>query len=291
MEPPRSIPFTVSEVDRSSIRRRDAAWLAEATQASSTRVVVVRSGTQLLVLEGPRLGHMATSALGPESELTLLGVDAGGCALFAIDGDAHDGLVQAEHTFEELRALAPVIPAGEAAIAAHAVAMVGWHRRHRYCGSCGAKTDIEEAGHSRRCPACDTQHFPRTDPAVIMLVAAGDRCVLGRRPGARWWSVLAGFVEPGETLEAAVAREVKEEVGLTVTGVRYLGSQPWPFPANLMLGFEAEAEYADLAVDEELEDARWFSRQELIDGLAAGTISVPSSISIAHHLIQAWLSA
>lgn len=289
MEPPRSIPFTISDVDRAALRRRDEAWLAEARQAASTRLIVVRSAAQLLVFEGPRLGHLTAEAIDPDSELTFLGLDSDGAALFAIDAEAHDNLALAEHAFDELRAIGPVVPAGEAAVAAHAVAMVGWHRRHRFCGCCGAKTVVEEAGHSRRCPDCGAQHFPRTDPAVIMLVAAGDRCVLGKRPGSKWWTVLAGFVEPGETLEAAVAREVKEEVGLSVTKVRYVGSQPWPFPANIMLGFEAEANYAELAIDEELEDARWFTRQELKDNLDSGIIASPSPVSIAHHLIRAWL--
>src|SRR5438067_8208084 len=212
-----SIPFTSSEIDRAGLRRRDDAWLAQARQDSSTRLIVVTSATQLLVVDGPRLGHLAADLLGPDADLIFLGLDADGAALFAVDADAHETLDLTSHTFDELRAIGPVVPAGEAALAAHAVAMVGWHRRHRYCGCCGAETVVEEAGHSRRCNACNTQHFPRTDPAVIMLVASGDRCVLGKRPGAKWWTVLAGFVEPGETLEAAVAREVKEEVGLDVT--------------------------------------------------------------------------
>lgn len=289
MELPRSIPFTVSEIDRASLRRRDEAWLAEARKATSTRLIVVRSSAQLLIFEGPRLGHLAPDVMPSEAEVTFLGLDSEGAAVFALDADSHEGLALDGLAFEELRTIGPVVPAEEAALGAHAVAMVGWHRRHRFCGCCGAQTVVEEAGHSRRCLACGTQHFPRTDPAVIMLVAAGDRCVLGKRPGSKWWTVLAGFVEPGETLEAAVAREVKEEVGLQVKEVRYVGSQPWPFPANIMLGFEAEAEYAELVVDEELDDARWFTREELKEQLDSGIIASPSPISIAHHLIRAWL--
>jgi NAD+ diphosphatase len=289
MDLPRSIPFTISQVDRASSKRRDDAWLAEARQAPTTRLIAVRSAAQLLVSEGPRLGHLTPDALAAEAELTFLGLDSDGCALFALDADACDGLALDELRFDELRAIGPVVPAAEANIAAHAVAMIGWHRRHRFCGCCGGRTVAEEAGHSRRCLECGTQHFPRTDPAVIMLVAAGDRCVLGKRPGSKWWTVLAGFVEPGETLEAAVAREVREEVGLEVHEVRYVGSQPWPFPANIMLGFEAEAAYAELVVDEELEDARWFTRQELKEQLDSGIIASPSPVSIAHHLMRAWL--
>ena len=291
MELVHPIAFAGTTVDRAALLRRDEAWLAEARHAPSTRVIAVRLPTQLLMAEGPRLGQVSAASLPAEAALTFLGLDDGGGALFAFDMGT-DGDAPSEHAFEELRALAAILPAGEAAMAAHAVAMVAWHRRHRYCGGCGSLTEVREAGHSRRCPSCATQHFPRIDPAVIMLVTDGERCVLGRRPGARSgaWSVLAGFVEPGETLEHAVAREVHEEVGLHVIAARYLGAQPWPFPANLMLGFEARADYAPLQVDDELEEARWFTRRELTGALAERGVNIPPPISIAHHLIQAWLT-
>ena len=284
MELRHPITFAGGSHDRSGLRRRDEAWLAEARAAASTRVLHVRPPSQLLVAEGSCLACLEA----PEgAELTFLGVDAVGSAIFACEyADESPDL-----TFEELRALAATVPGTEAAIAAHAVAMVCWHRRHRFCSACGGPTNVQEAGHSRRCPNCGLQHFPRTDPAVIMLVTDGERAVLGRRPGAgARWSVLAGFVEPGETLEQAVAREVQEEVGLRVIHARYLASQPWPFPANLMLGFEARAEYGPIVLDDELEEARWFTRGELRDALGERRMDVPASISIASHLIQAWLA-
>lgn len=298
-EPTAKHPFAFigGTLDRASWRRRDDAWLAEARSAAGTRVLVVRAASELLIADGPRLSHITSERLPEAAELTFLGIADDGTAVFAFDADAaghggsafNDVFLTDEATFGELRALAADLAPFEAGLGAHAVAMVGWHRRHRYCGVCGSLTDVQEAGHSRKCPSCGAQHFPRTDPAVIMLVTDGERCVLGKRPGLGRWTVLAGFVEPGETLEAAVAREVKEEVGLTVSSVRYIGSQPWPFPANLMLGFEARADYAELRVDEELDDARWFTREELRESISSGAISTPASVSIASYLIRGWL--
>jgi len=279
------IAFAGGTADRAGARRRDEAWLAEARTAETTRVIGVRAASKLFVCDGPGLGHC--TELPDEVDLTFLGVDGEGRAIFAADLGGDEA--ETEQTFEELRALAAVLPGHEAALAAHAVAMVGWHRRHRFCGCCGAPTEVQEAGHSRRCGSCGTQHFPRTDPAVIMLVTDGTRCVLGKRPGLGRWTVLAGFVEPGETLEQAVAREVCEEVGLKVTRARYLGSQPWPFPANLMLGFEAIVEPGEIICDDELEDAAWFTRDELHERLYGKGLDIPPPVSIANHLIHAWL--
>ena len=171
--------------------------------------------------------------------------------------------------------------------------MVGWHRRHRFCGTCGSPTVIQEAGHSRKCPNCGASGYPRTDPAVIMLVYSGDKIVLGKRrnPQGAIWTVLAGFVEPGESLEHAVAREVKEEVGLTVVNATYRGSQPWPFPASIMLGFYAEASSVDITIDpEELVDARWFTRDQLRNPQDHG-FRLPRGDSIASRLIADWIDA
>ncbi|HLY66388.1 MAG TPA: NAD(+) diphosphatase [Chloroflexota bacterium] len=289
-EPP--FAFIGCTIDRAAARRTDAAWLQQVRRAESSRCLVVKSAAQLLLSEDASLGHLPAATLPPDTDLTFLGVTHDGCALFAFDAGEEEALAHEElagRTFAELRAIGADLAANEAGLAAHAVAMVGWHRRHRYCGLCGSPTVVEEAGHSRRCSSCGAQHFPRTDPAVIMLVSAGDRCVLGKRPGLGRWTVLSGFVEPGETLEAAVAREVFEEVGVRVIEARYAASQPWPFPANLMLGFEAEAEYGALTVDDELDDARWFTRQELHESIASGVIPTPASISIASYLIRGWL--
>ncbi len=288
----REFAFSCYTHDRATARRRDEAWLAEARRAASTRVVVVRAAAQVMAVEEARLGHLNASLLPEDSELTFLGLDQEGRAVFVLDAGEKPGPdeIAPEATFVELRSLAGCLAEDEAGLAAQAVAMVGWHRRHRFCGICGHPTLAEEAGHSRRCTNCGAHHFPRTDPAVIMLVYSGDRVVIGRRRAGVNWTVLAGFVEPGETPEAAVAREVKEEVGLTVVSATYRGAQPWPFPLNLMLAFEAEAAYGEIRTDDELETARWFTRQELQEGVASGEIALPTPISVAHHLIRSWLA-
>jgi len=177
---------------------------------------------------------------------------------------------------------------------AYARGILHWHRQTRFCGVCGSPTELREAGHLRVCtnPACAAHHFPRTDPAVIMLVSRGDRCLLGRK--SEWpdgmYSTLAGFVEPGESLENAVAREVMEETGVAISNIRYHSSQPWPFPASLMLGFYATAETEEINYDPaELEHARWFTRAELADG-GAGIRHRPRSDSIARRLIETWVA-
>jgi NAD+ diphosphatase len=172
---------------------------------------------------------------------------------------------------------------------AHGVALLNWHRRHRFCANCGTRTKSAEAGHVRRCPNCGAEHHPRTDPVVIMLVEDGDRAMLGRQP--TWppgrYSALAGFVEPGESLEEAVAREVREESGVHLTDVRYRSSQPWPFPTSLMLGFRARWASGEPAVgDGELEDVRWFTREEI----AGGQVQLPPPEAIARRLIEEWLA-
>lgn len=174
----------------------------------------------------------------------------------------------------------------------HAVALENWQRLHRFCSRCGERTVIAAAGHIRRCPACGAEHYPRTDPAVIMLVTDDqDRALLGRQvhwPEGRF-STLAGFVEPGESIEQSVAREVFEEAGVTVGEVEYIASQPWPFPSSLMLGFMARATSAEINVDgEEIEEARWFSREDLKAAFESGEILPPFGISIAARLIELW---
>ena len=181
------------------------------------------------------------------------------------------------------------MPHAEGGLAAYLMALLDWHRRHRFCANCGASTRIAQAGHSRRCPRCGASHFPRTDPVVIMLVTDGDRALLGRQ--ATWppgrYSALAGFVEPGESLEEAVAREVLEESGVEVRDVRYRSSQPWPFPASLMLAFTSTWAAGEPAVrDGELEDVRWFSR----DDLRGGSVLLPPRQAIARSLVDEWLA-
>ncbi len=285
------LPFVGPGPDRAS-RLRTEADAAAARCAPGARVIAVGAGQSVLLEGASRLARLTVGAVPEDAELTLLGVDAVGGALFAYDAatdPARDG------AFSGLRDAGLALEVGEGALAAHAVAMVGWHRGNRYCGSCGTPTEVQEAGHSRRCPGCGAHLFPRTDPAVIMLVTSGERCVLSRRPGApqRRWSALAGFVEPGETPEAAVVREVHEEVGLRVGEVTYRGAQPWPFPSSLMLGFRAElAPGADdvlTVARAELTDARWFPRAVLRDALREGRIDLPSELSLGHRLIRTWV--
>jgi len=194
-----------------------------------------------------------------------------------------------------LRVVGPTIAPEDASLAVHAVGLSRWHQIHQFCPRCGGATDVIKAGHSRLCRSCGTEHFPRTDPAVIMLITDGDdRAVLGRqvRWPEGWFSTLAGFVEPGESLPDAVRREVMEEVGLVVGSVEFAGSQPWPFPSSLMLGFHGVAETTEITVDEtEMAEARWFTRDELTELTASGEVSLPPSVSMSRWLIDTWHSA
>jgi NAD+ diphosphatase len=246
----------------------------------------------------------ARAAAGPDGSLVLLGlVDA--APIFAADlsllAEPLETLgLAGKARFADLRDLAAVLDRGDSALLAYARALVHWHAHNRFCAACGSPSVSVQAGRVRRCtnPECATQHFPRTDPAVIMLVTHGESCLLARRAGRNppIYSTLAGFVEPGESLEEAVAREVMEEVGLAVRDIRYQSSQPWPFPAQLMLGFRAEATGRECRyLDDEIGDARWFTRTELralFAGEAAGAdrpVHLPRSISIARRLIREWM--
>jgi NAD+ diphosphatase len=273
--------FAGEALDRAGPHRRDEAWLAARLADAATRVVVASAAGVLVSGERPRL--LAVDELPDGLELVLLGVDRGGRALFAADpGDEFAGERLG------LRDLAPVMSQAEGGMVAHAVGLLNWHRRHRFCANCGSPSDAQEAGHVRVCPACATQHHPRTDPVVIMLVTDGDRALLGRQatwPAGRY-SALAGFVEPGESLEEAVAREVREEAGVQVEDVRYRSSQPWPFPSSLMLGFTARWAAGEPAVqDDELEDVGWFTRAAIVGGEPL----LPPPTAIARRLIDEWL--
>ena len=224
-----------------------------------------------------------------------------GRAHFALDAAGSDLVPAVDLGPIDVRALAPRLAPGEAAILGEARSVLDWHARHRFCAQCGAATALASAGWKRRCPECRASHFPRTDPVVIMLATRGERALLGRnrrRPGARF-SCLAGFVEPGETPEEAVRREVREEAGVRCGRVRYLAAQPWPFPSSLMMGFLTEALSEEIAVDsEELAEARWFSRdevREMVTRAAAGPddptrVSLPAPVAIAHHICRRWSS-
>ena len=239
------------------------------------------------------LGEDATGAV----VALVLPADAGtpvlGLEGIAPENPAED-LVTA-HTWLSLRDLAPALSSREAGLATEAVALAAWHASHPRCPRCGEPTEVVQGGWVRRCTDDASEHYPRTDPAVIMAVLDdADRLLLGR--AAQWapgkFSTLAGYVEPGEPLEAAVRREVLEEVGVQIGSVEYRGSQPWPFPASLMLGFVAHATSTDIQVDgEEVVDARWFDRAGLVEAIEAGTVVLPGRASIARALIEDWYGA
>jgi NAD+ diphosphatase len=300
--------YTGSPLDRAGHRREDDAWLAAAWARPETLFVPVWRARNLLhgLAEGrPEavfLSGEAAAALrspsGPdEMPWAFLGLQ-GALPMFALDLSAADDplpLLPADlGSFADLRAAAGALPGQDAAILAYARGLMHWRSRHRFCGICGAPCAARSAGHVMRCTGCEASHFPRTDPAVIMLVHAGDRALLGhsvRFPAATMYSTLAGFVEPGESLEEAVAREVFEEARVRVGRVSYHSSQPWPFPASIMLGFYAEALSQEITIDhDELQDARWFTRADLRDPAAHG-FQLPRPDSIARRLIEDWIAA
>jgi len=296
--------FLSGSVDRAPNRRRDARWTARQLTASETRFYPVW-GSRVLITDAsaPRPAWLSAQDVQPyiaEAEsLVLLGED-GTRSHFAV-GFTYEGRpppagMTARGGFSRLREAAALMDAESAALLAYAKAMVHYHHRHRFCARCGAPTVSAEAGHLRVCTNddCGEQDFPRTDPAIIVLVRSGERCLLGRQ--AAWventYSIIAGFVEPGETLEGAVAREVREETGILVTEIEYHSSQPWPFPRSLMIGFTARAESTEICLrDGELEDARWFSRRDIVRMIGEGSLRLPSSISISRRLIECWFNA
>ncbi|MEX2454001.1 MAG: NAD(+) diphosphatase [Rhodospirillaceae bacterium] len=288
-------------LDRVAHLRRDEAWLRSQFESEHTRIIPVWRSRNLIgnpaEPAGVMLRHLDVRQLTEIASVTVLLGVRGETAYFAVDVstlEEHEAAaLHAGGEFVDLRSVGAVMDRTEASMLAYAKGIMHWHARHGFCGVCGGPTEIREAGHLRKClnESCGAVHFPRTDPAVIMLVERGDRVLLGRK--AEWtegmYSTLAGFVEPGESLEQAVAREVMEEAGVPVANVRYHSSQPWPFPASLMLGFYADALTDECACnDDELEDLRWFTRRELMDG-GAGIARRPRSDSIARRLIDEWI--
>lgn len=286
--------FAGAFVDRNGERRKDPDWLAEALSSKETRFVPVWGDRCLVGGDPPGavlLKRRQADQLIREDNVIFLGLFRNQPA-FAVAVNRNIDAPYAEvGEFKDLRFLGTVLPPDEANLVAHARALVLWHGATLYCGKCGAASQPDAGGNTRRCcnPDCNQEIYPRTDPAIIVLVADGDRCVLGRQAG--WpegrYSTIAGFVEPGESLEDAVRREVYEETNIRVGAVRYHSSQPWPFPSALMLGFIAEATSDDINLnDGELEDARWFTR----DQLKAGKVGLPFSISIARRLVDHFIS-
>jgi len=301
--PPKSANFYSSGVDRASHLRKDAAWLGERLAHQSSRFVLVWRGQNLIAeyeSAEPAAVFLPPEAIdAAEKDAVLLGIE-GDAAFFAIDLSAMEApleIVKAAppSAFIDLRRVGPLLPQQHGSLLAFARGMAYWHQRHRFCGVCGSPTRSEEAGHVRRCTnqTCNAAHFPRTDPAVIMLVHEGsERCLLGRQ--AAWpqgmHSTLAGFVEPGESLEEAVAREVYEETRIELGSVTYHSSQPWPFPASLMLGFHAEAKTTAITVDKtELDDARWYERAWILAHQDDEHFRLPRRDSIARRLLEDWL--
>ena len=295
--------FTAFTLERASRRRRSDTWVRERLRDPTTRFVPVLESSVLIADESsphPVLLRPEDSAclLQRAESIVLLGEseERAYVAIGLTDAEEDSLSLAKRGAFVALRAVAALLDGREAGLLAYAKAMTYWHRRNRFCGDCGSATMSMHGGHLRVCTneACGRHHFPRTDPAIIVRVAHGDRCLLGRQPTwpAGLHSIIAGFVEPGENLEAAVAREVCEETGIRVTGIRYHSSQPWPFPSSLMLGFTAEATTTTIRLhDGELEDARWLSRDEVVAELRAGTLRLPSEISISHRLIADWFDA
>ena len=279
-------------VDRDAATRDDPAALEAAW--GSAQVLVVGEGGRVRVDEDgdrPRL-VLVPSASAPEGDPLYLGRDAGG-PVFAVAAPL--GPARAL----DLRVLGPLLDDRDAGLLVHAVGLVNWHAAHPRCARCGEPTQVVRGGSVRRCPADGSEHFPRTDPAVIVLVHDGaDRCVLGRQPS--WppgrYSTLAGFVEPGESAEMAVVREVREEAGVDVREVTYVASQPWPFPSSLMLAYRAvcDPDAVPDAGDDELDDVRWFTRDEVAAAATWGAgpgLQLPGEVSVARHLIDGWLEA
>ncbi|MAP95903.1 MAG: NAD(+) diphosphatase [Ponticaulis sp.] len=310
------IPLAAKPLDRAAHRRTDRIWLDAAFARPDVLVFLMRDGMPLM--EGPAGPAFAPGArpdptprsliwLGPEAKDFLngairlfLGQDKAGTPIFAVcvpDNATLDGTMLAgSGEFEDMRAAAASLSLLEANLVSTARSISEWHRSHAYCATCGSPSEIVDAGWKRVCPACEKEHFPRTDPVAIMLPIRGDHCLMGR--GASWpagfWSCLAGFVEPGETIEQAACREVQEESGVICLpeNAEYLFCQPWPFPSSLMMGVLLKAESEEIKIDpNEIADARWFSKDEVKQIMAGEHPDAycPPKTAIAHHVIMAWL--
>jgi NAD+ diphosphatase len=293
--------YTATALDRAGHRRREPEWIAERLAHPETRFVAVWRGQNLVVAgaDGPAAALLPPAALAAlEGDPVLLGLQEQR-TYFALDLSHREQpleplRVENAVEFADLRRVGPLLERDEGALLAYARGILHWHGRHRFCAVCGSPTRSEDAGHVRRCvnPDCNAPHFPRTDPAVIMLVTDGEHALLGRQ---KVWpkgqhSTLAGFVEPGESLEQAVAREVHEETGIVVADVTYHSSQPWPFPASIMLGFTARAVTTEIDLaEDELEGARWFERSYIKGHLDDDEFRLPRRDSIARRLIEDWL--
>jgi len=297
--------FANSPLDRAAHLRTDQAWLADALADKRSLFIPVWKLMPFLIKnrEGRREAGWVTSELAiplmqPGATSIFLGLHRDG-AHFAIDvsgfpDPSAEGILAGLGTFADLRTVAEEIDPGDAAILAQAKSLIDWHQRHGFCANCGGPTTLADAGYKRYCEACNTEHFPRTDPVVIMLALHEDKCLLGRQE--KWpqgfYSALAGFVEPGETIEEAVARELMEEAGIKIGDVLFHSTQPWPYPSSLMIGCYARATTTEITVDmNELSDAKWFSREEIRNSLQKGNndLRMPPPLAIAHQLVKSWI--
>jgi NAD+ diphosphatase len=290
--------FAGNPLDRAGDRRSDAPWLSDKLAEPGARAFCLWNGQPLLKdgalvwLEAGLAGHLAADG----AHLLFMGLD-GEDAVFALglegEPDPAQGPLEGRGEFGDLRAASATLPTPDTGLLSTARSLFEWHRRHRHCSVCGEPNREVDGGWKRVCPGCGGEHFPRVDPCVIMLPIFGDRCLVGRQavwaPGR--FSALAGFVEPGESIEEACAREVKEESGLTVTAVRYHSSQPWPYPSNLMIGLIAEVSDDKAAPDlTELEAVMWLTKaqaRDMIDGKTEG-VTAPPPLAIAFHLLRDW---
>jgi NAD+ diphosphatase len=301
------IPFAGSTLDRASEKRTDSNWI-EARRRDPSSLVLPMWRLEPFILGSEKSGPpfelglvragTVESLMSGDALCIFLGLD-GDRALFALDvSDAADpanaGPLAGLGYFRDARVAGSMVSIKDSAIIAQAKAMIDWHQRHGFCPKCGAPTKLMDAGYRRLCGKCNAEHFPRVDPVVIMLATHGEACLVGRGkqfpPGM--FSALAGFVEPGETIEEAVRRELMEEASVKVGEVTYYATQPWPFPSSLMIGCFAKAESRDVKVDEnELAEVRWIERgvaRELVEGKRIDGLLVPPPVAIAHHLIKTW---
>lgn len=300
-----TVPHTFggNPLDRAAVERREPDWINAQLKRADTRILALwRLNIPIVEGDAPHLAWVGPEAVAQRDEGTtpvLLGL-LDGVAHFAINvsklDDASPILAEGA-SYADARNAATLLPLEEAGILAQAKAQIDWHARHQFCPICGEQTSMHQGGLMRRCDSCKAEHFPRTDPVVIVVVTDGERCLLGRQkswpPGM--FSALAGFVDHGETIEEAVRREVKEETSIDAINVRYHSSQPWPFPMSLMIGCIAEAGSTEIKVDEmELDDAQWFTRDEarrsLEDPDSIPELKVPGSMAIAHQLLKAWVN-
>ena len=295
------IPLASAPVDRAAHFRTNTEWLEQAKTADNALIFLMQKGQPLVASNGQNLLWLGPEVerLSPQGESVFLGQDNAGAPIFVVSMDPsfklEGSLLQGAGEFTDMRAAAGGLTAMEANLASTARSLLEWHRNHPFCAKCGAPSDVTEAGWKRVCPSCGAEHFPRTDPVAIMLAVKDDKCLLGRQASwpAGFWSALAGFVEPGETVEQAATRELEEEAGIKADPAKaeYLFCQPWPFPSSLMVGIILEAQTTEVSVEQdELEAARWITRQEARQVLA-GThpdIYAPPPMAVAHHILKVW---